>query len=62
MHIDFMAEGWLPDLEQLELWLNTRTFPMKIIDKEGKESKIIDPVTLRPRRFYKYVFPRENLD
>jgi len=62
MHLDFIAEGWKPDLDAFEEWMNTRTFPLPLKDKEGKESIAIAPASLRPRRFYTYVFPRECLD
>ncbi len=62
MHIDFVAEGWEPDLRQFEEWMNTRVFPMEIEHKDGKKETINVPGALRPRRAYTYVFPRENLD
>jgi len=62
MHLDFIAEGWKPDLDQMEEWLNTRTFPMTVKNKKGKKETIKVPGALRPRRAYTYVFPRENLD
>ncbi len=62
MHIDFVAEGWEPDLKQFEEWMNTRVFPMEIEHPDGKKETINVPGTLRPRRAYTYVFPRENLD
>ena len=62
MHFDFLAEGCRHDLNVMEEWLGSRTFgiPVKLADGTTK----IVPVagSLRPRRFYTYVFPREGLD
>ena len=62
MHLDFIAEGWKPDLDAMEEWLNTRTFPMEVTNKEGEKMTVIAPAALRPRRAYTYVFPRTGLD
>ena len=62
MHFDFIAEGWKPDLDKMEEWLNTRTFDMPVINKDGKKVWIKVHGALRPRRAYTYVFPRGALD
>jgi len=62
MHFDFIVEGWKPDLDQMEEWLNTRTFDMPVINKDGKKVWIKVPGALRPRRAYTYVFPKGALN
>ena len=62
MQIDFIAEGWKPDLDKLEEWLNTRVFPIIIKDKKGKEHTKYIPGGLRPRRAYSFAFPKTSLD
>ncbi len=61
MHFDFIAEGWKPDLDAMENYLNTRSFPMEITHADGRKEMTLAPGALRPRRFYTYVFPREHL-
>jgi len=61
MHFDFIAEGWKPDLDQMEEWLNTRSFQIPFKDKDGKITMSKVPGALRPRRAYSYIFPREYL-
>jgi len=62
MHLDFIAEGWKPDLDAMEEWLNTRTFQLPIKHKDGSVTIEKAPGALRPRRAYTYVFPRDSLD
>ena len=62
MQIDFIAEGWKPDLDHFEEWLNTRDFPMPFKDNKGNEIIKYVPAGLRCRRAYTYVFPREAKD
>ena len=62
MHFDFIGEGWKPDVEKMEDWLNTRTFDMPVVNKDGKTVWIQVPGALRVRRMYTYVFPRGSLD
>jgi len=61
VHFDFIAEGWKPDLDQFENWMNTRTFSMPLKHKDGSVTIGQAPGALRPRRAYTYVFPREHL-
>ena len=62
MHFDFFAEGWKVDLDHMEEYLNTQGMTMTYTEPDGKKKTIIMPGALRPRRFYSYVFPKENLD
>ena len=62
MHFDFIAEGWKPDLDAFEEWMNTRTFPLPCTYPDGSVKIAQAPAALRPRRFYTYVFPKGSLD
>jgi len=62
MHLDFVAEGILHQLDEFETWISTRFFPMKYKDAEGKEQTTLVQGALRPRRAYSFIFPAECLD
>ena len=62
MHLDFFAEGIDHDLDEFEKWLATRSFPMPVHTEDGKTHTQVVQGSLRPRRAYSYVFPRECLD
>jgi len=62
MHLDFFAEGIDHDLDEFEKWLATRSFPMPVKTEDGKEHIQVVQGSLRPRRAYSYIFPREMLD
>ncbi len=62
MHFDFIAEGWRPDLDEMEHWLHTRVFPMPMKHSDGSVTTEKAPAALRPRRAYTYVFPKDCLD
>lgn len=61
MQIEFLASGWIKELNEMEDWLKTRTVSMKV-KKDGKEYTIGVPMVLRPIRAYTLHFPREHLD
>lgn len=62
MHLEFIAEGETGQLDEFEIWLRTRTFAMDYKDKKGKKQKAPVPATLRSRRAYALVFPKEHYD
>ena len=62
MQIDLLAEGDPYQLDEWERWMNTRVLNLKGKDKDGKEVNEPKLTTLRVRRAYSYIFPREHLD
>lgn len=62
MHLDFFAEGYDRDLDFFEKWISTRILSMKVKNPDGTERTEYPPLTLRPRRAYTLVFPKEYLD
>ncbi len=62
MHLDFIAEGETGHLDEFEIWMRTRSFAMDYKDKKGKKKIQPVPGTLRSRRAYSFVFPKEHLD
>lgn len=61
MHIDFLTEGIVDELNEFEKWWSTRTVPMKMKDKDGKDVMGSVQLGLRERRAYTLVFPEEAL-
>ena len=61
MHLDFIIEGVVEEIEEFEKWWSTRTAMLKSVDKDGKESQSALQVGLRQRKFYSLIFPKEYL-
>ena len=61
MHLEFIAEGIVEQLEEFERWWSTRTVMLNSKDKKGKEFKSPVQMGLRERRFYSLIFPKEVL-
>lgn len=61
MHLDFIVEGIVEELDEFEKWWSTRIAMVKATDKKGKEFSKPFQIGLRPRRAYTLIFPKEVL-